>query len=104
MMLKLIELNREPLLSLCKKYAVEELYLFGSATNSSFDTVDSDLDFAVKFSEKIPVLGMADHFFGLINALEKLFDKKIDLVSIPALKNPIFIEELNSTKVQLYAA
>jgi len=103
-MLKLIEQKRESLLSLCKKYAVEELYLFGSATNSSFNSTKSDLDFAVKFSEKIPVLDMADHFFGLITALESLFDRKVDLVSIPALKNPVFIEELNSTKVQLYAA
>ncbi len=100
----MIELNREPLLALCKKYAVDELYLFGSATTSSFDVTKSDLDFAVKFSEKVPVIDMADHFFGPINGLEKLFGKKIDLVSIPALKNPIFIEELNSTKVQLYAA
>ena len=103
-MLKLIEQNRDALLSLCKKYAVKELYLFGSATNSSFDTTSSDLDFAVRFSAEIPVLDMADYFFGLVNALEKLFDKKVDLVSIPALKNPVFIEELNSTKVQLYAA
>lgn len=103
-MLKLIEQNREPLLLLCKEFAVDELYVFGSATNSSFDITKSDLDFAVKFSKSIPVIDMADHFFGLINALEKLFGKKVDLVSIPALKNPIFIEELNSTKVQLYAA
>jgi predicted nucleotidyltransferase len=103
-MLKLIELNREPLLLLCKEFAVDELYLFGSSTNSSFDTTKSDLDFAVKFSQNIPVIDMADYFFGFTKALEKLFGKRVDLVSIPALKNPIFIEELNSTKVQLYAA
>ncbi|MCF8277238.1 MAG: nucleotidyltransferase domain-containing protein [Flavobacteriales bacterium] len=103
-MLKLIEQNRESLLILCKKYDVVELYLFGSATGQSFDSTKSDLDFAVKFSAHVPVVDMADHFFGLISALENLFNKKVDLVSIPALKNPIFIEELNSTKVQLYAA
>ncbi len=100
----MIEQNRESLLILCEKYKVEELYLFGSATGSNFNTTESDLDFAVRFSTEIPVLDMAEYFFGLVNALESLFGRKVDLVSIPALKNPVFIEELNATKVQLYAA
>ena len=103
-MLELIEQNRESLLLLCENYKVEELYLFGSATGGNFNTAESDLDFAVRFSTEIPVLDMAEYFFGLVNALESLFGRKVDLVSIPALKNPVFIEELNATKVQLYAA
>lgn len=103
-MLELIKQNEDRLKTLCAKYDVAELYLFGSAANSSFNDATSDIDFAVRFSEDVPVLDMADHFFGLMSSLETLFGRKVDLVSIPALKNPVFIDELNSTKVQLYAA
>lgn len=77
--------------------------MFGSVTGDSFNQM-SDIDFAVRFSDQIPVEDMADHFFGLNESLESIFNRRVDLVSIPALKNPIFIEELNTTKVQLYAA
>lgn len=99
----LIYKHQKELTRLCKQYQVEELYVFGSATGDSFNQL-SDIDFAVRFSDKIPVEDMADYFFGFSGALESTFKRKIDLVSIPALKNPVFIEELNTTKVQLYAA
>lgn len=104
MMLEIIRHSEKDILSLCKQFGVTELYLFGSAASSSFNPAKSDLDFAVRFSNDVPVEDMADHFFGLSEALENLFDRKVDLVSIPALKNPVFIDELNATKVQLYAA
>lgn len=103
-MLHCVESKREELNALCRKFQVEELYLFGSASKNSYNPDSSDLDFAVRFSSEIPVLDMAEHFFGLISSLENLFESKIDLVSIPALKNPVFIRELDNTKVRLYAA
>jgi predicted nucleotidyltransferase len=36
--------------------------------------------------------------------LEALLDRNIDLVSVKSLKNPILIEEINRSKVELYAA
>jgi len=48
--------------------------------------------------------GAADRWFGLQEALEALFQRKIDLVSIKAAKNPYFLQVANRHKVQLYAA
>ena len=103
-MIALIDNNRTAITALCKKHRVLELYIFGSATKKKFDAEKSDIDFAVIFDSNIPVLDMADHYFGLIDGLEKLLDRPIDLVSIKAIKNRIFKEELERTMIPLYAA
>jgi hypothetical protein len=64
----------------------------------------SDIDFLVQFSEEINVLDYADNYFTLLEKLEKLTGKKIDLVSKKSLKNPILIQEIEQTKIDLYAA
>ena len=46
-----VDLKREQLQQLCKKFNVKELYLFGSATTDNFSE-DSDLDFLVKFDRQ----------------------------------------------------
>lgn len=86
--------------SLCFKHNVESIHLFGSqATN--FYTENSDVDLLVKFSDSIDVLDYADNYFELLEKLETLFNKKIDLVSERSLKNPILIGEINRTKIPL---
>ncbi len=79
------------------------MYLFGSAAKGNF-TKDSDLDFLVQFSDKVGVLDYADNFFSLVEALEALFERRVDLLTISSLKNPILKEEIEKTKVMLYAA
>jgi len=102
-MIKVIEENIEKLRSICKANNVSELYLFGSAISGEF-TQDSDLDFAVLFFENLSPLEHGDAFFSLKDDLEKLFDREIDLLSYRVVKNPIFKEELDKTKIALYAA
>jgi predicted nucleotidyltransferase len=65
---------------------------------------NSDIDFLVQFSEEIEVLDYADNYFSFLEKLENLMGKKIDLVSKKSLKNPILIEEIDRSKVDLYAA
>ena len=65
---------------------------------------NSDIDFLVKFSNKINVLDYADNYFSVHEKLEKLIGKKVDLVSVKSLKNPILISEINNSKIELYAA
>ena len=100
---KVIEENIEELSFICKSNKVAELYLFGSAASGKF-TDNSDLDFAVLFSESLSPLEHGDAFFSLKEDLEKLFGCEIDLLSYRVVKNPIFKEELDKTKVVLYAA
>ena len=103
-MISLIEDNREALKDMCVKYRVRRLELFGSAlTNKNFDTKHSDLDFLVEF---LPLKQgeYADTYFGLLEAMENLFSRHVDLVMIRAITNPYFLEAINKNRKVLYAA
>ena len=102
-MLELIEKHRPQIAELCRKHDVKRLELFGSAATDAFNPASSDLDFFVEFlSYDGPKI--ADQWFGLQEDLEKLFDRKVDLTSLRAAKNPFFLQVANRHKVTLYAA
>ena len=71
--------KREQVAAICREYHVRRLALFGSALGDDFDPVHSDLDFVVEF-ELLPEGTYADTYFGLIEALERLFQRHVDLV------------------------
>ena len=56
------------------------------------------------FSNEIDMLDYADNYFEFLKQLEILTGKKVDLVSKKSLKNPILIDEIERSKVELYAA
>lgn len=88
---------------LCRQYRVRRLELFGSAAAGDFRPGESDLDFLVEF-EPLPAGAYADTYFGLLEALERLFATKVDLVVASAIKNPYFRRSVDQTKALLYAA
>jgi predicted nucleotidyltransferase len=88
-MLNLIEERRAGLDHLCRHHHVSRLELFGSAVSGEFDAEASDLDFLVEFQPLAPG-DRADADFGLSLGLEDLFARKIDLVTIRAIRNPWF--------------
>ena len=98
----LIEKHIGQLQDICRKNAVAELYMFGSALRDEFSE-RSDLDFAYVLKDGMSPIEYGDAFFGLMEDLENLFNRKIDLVSYRAVKNPIFKQELDKTKKTLYA-
>lgn len=102
-MTKLIEDRLQDIIVLCKMHGVNSIALFGSAANNTMNE-NSDIDFLVQFSDDIEVLDYADNYFSLLEKLEKLMGKRIDLVSKKSLKNPILIEEIDRSKQDLYAA
>ncbi|TNE81304.1 MAG: nucleotidyltransferase domain-containing protein [Bacteroidetes bacterium] len=102
-MLKLVEDKLEDIIALCKEHNVVSIALFGSASDDRMHSA-SDIDFLVQFSEDIAVIDYPDNYFSLLEQLEKLMGYKIDLVSLKSLKNPILLEEINQSKVVLYAA
>ncbi|MCE7053377.1 nucleotidyltransferase domain-containing protein [Algoriphagus sp. AGSA1] len=102
-MIDLIEHKRKELNAICRRHAVTNIYLFGSAVKGSYKT-SSDLDFAVLLSEKLSPLEHGSGFFNLKASLEDLFQREIDLVSYRVVKIPVFKEELDKTKIELYAA
>jgi predicted nucleotidyltransferase len=89
--------------ALCRKYGVLRLEAFGSMVRGDFDPATSDIDLLVLF-QKSPERDAADRFFGLLEELEKLFGRKVDLVDIAAARNPYFIAEARRHRMSLYAA
>jgi uncharacterized protein len=103
-MIALIEEHRGPLLQLCWRYRVQRLEVFGSAAaDKAFDPETSDLDFLVEFQPLQPG-EYADAYFGLLEELEALFQRRVDLVMTRAIKNPYFLEKVNQSRTVLYAA
>lgn len=88
---------------LCKRFNVQRLDLFGSASRGGFDPDQSDLDFLVDF-QPVAVDDYADTYFGLLEALEELFDRAVDLVERSAIKNPYFLEAVETTRTPVYEA
>ena len=102
-MIELIENNKQEIFNLCRQHKVDRLFLFGSAARNQMNS-SSDLDLLVEFSDSIEILDYADNYFDLKFSLEKILKIEIDLVSVKSLKNKILIEEINNSKVELYAA
>ncbi len=88
---------------LCRRFSVRRLALFGSAATGRGLTEASDLDFVVEF-EPLPPGAYADTYFGLLEALQQLFDRQVDLVVESAIKNPYFLEAVEATRMPLYEA
>lgn len=101
-MIKLIEDNKAKLHELCERYDVKTMHLFGSAAEGDF-MGSSDIDLLITFKD-ISAEKYADNYFELHETLEKLFQRKVDLVTARSLSNPIFIERVEKTKQPLYAA
>src|SRR5687768_14216703 len=102
-MLPLLEQHRDALFTLCQTFAVKRLELFGSASDGRFDPARSDLDFIVEFHPS-STFGVADQYFGLLEGLEDLFERKIDLLELPAVRNPYLLRGINASRTLLYAA
>ncbi len=98
-----IGLKREQIAELCRRHRVRRLALFGSAVGEDFDPERSDLDFLVEF-EPLPPGTYADTYFDLLEALQQLFGRPVDLVDDSAIKNPYFRESVERSQALLYAA
>ena len=93
----------DDIITLCKEHKVKTISLFGSAARNTM-TPESDVDFLVQFSEEIDVLDYADNYFSFIEGLEHITGRKIDLLSLKSIKNPVLKEEIDRSKIDLYAA
>jgi hypothetical protein len=102
-MVAIIDAQRSELEALCRKHRVRRLEVFGSAADGTFDPARSDIDFLVDF---LP-LGRGEYFdeyFDLMAALERLFERRIDLVDLECLRNPYFIQGVNRARKIVYEA
>ena len=99
----IIETRRAELAALCRRFHVRRLEVFGSATTGDFDPSRSDVDFLVEFEPMTPE-SYADAYFGILSELEDLLERRIDLVSARAIRNPYFAAGVDATRHTIYAA
>jgi predicted nucleotidyltransferase len=85
----LIEDKREELERICRRRHVRRVELFGSAAGPAFDPASSDLDFVVTFDD-LPISSYADAYLGLLEDLQGLFRRRVDLVVESSIRNPYF--------------
>lgn len=98
--MKLIEMNMDKIIALCRKYKVAKLWVFGSILTDRFND-DSDVDFSVIFNyDQIPDLFIV--FFDFIDELQHLLGRRVDMIDETAIRNQIFRNELNKTKRLIY--
>ena len=94
----------DELKGLCLRYRVSRLELFGSAATGQRHPAESDLDFVVEFQGAALAEGYADAYFGLLEEMEQLFGRPVDLVVRSAIKNPYFLQSVEETMTSIYEA
>lgn len=100
--MKLIELNLQRIIELCRKHKVRSLAVFGSILTDRFND-DSDVDLLVDFEPQDPDrFDYVTNFLDLQDSLEALLKRKVDLVIGSALRNRFFINNVNRTKQVIY--
>src|ERR1700678_2837554 len=96
-----IEEKRGQIAELCRRYRVKRLALFGSALRDDFDSQRSDFDFLVEF-EPLPPGTYAKTYFDLIQGLEQVLQRRVDLVEFDSIRNPYFRQEIESNQEMVY--
>ncbi len=99
----IIETKRAEVGEICRRFHVRRLDVFGSAARDDFDPARSDVDFLVEFEPDHP-LGGLQAYFGLKDALEELFGRKVDLVAPGRIKNPYLRRSIERSREPLYGA
>ena len=100
--MKLIELNLQRILDLCRKHKVKTLAVFGSILTDRFND-QSDVDLLVNFdTTDHENWDYVSNYFDFQEALEKVLGRKVDLVVEKGLKNKYFIQNVNRTKHLIY--
>jgi len=85
---------------LCKTNKVKSLFAFGSVTRDDFNET-SDIDLIVDFDENDP-FKYTDLYFNLKSKLESILKRQIDLLEERGIRNPLFKQQVDSTKELIY--
>jgi uncharacterized protein len=99
-LIDLVAEKRNEIVALCKQYDVRKLDLFGSAAKGTFKADSSDLDCVVDLREY--ERGFAKRYFAFCDALEALFGRSVDVITVRQIQNPYFRAEVNATREPVY--
>ncbi len=87
---------------LCACHGVARLELTGSAARDDFDPRSSDIDLLVEFLPGTNLSALA--FIEFADALEEIFGRRVDLIELSAVKNPILRAAFLRDRIPFYAA
>ena len=100
MMNRILQQNMSQIHLACQQMQVKNLYAFGSVLTPEFRE-NSDVDFIVEFSPMQPE-DYADRYFDLCDALERMLNRKVDLITEASIRNPFFKKEVEQTRQIIY--
>ncbi|MDZ4167894.1 MAG: helix-turn-helix domain-containing protein [Coriobacteriia bacterium] len=100
--LLLLRRHRAEIVDACRRHHVRRLDVFGSVLRDDF-TPTSDIDFLVEF-EPVEASGFDHPYWALSDELEAILGRCVDVVMVNAVTNPYLADELERTRVALYAA
>ena len=98
---KTIKSKLREFLDICESCRVSRMYAFGSSITDDFDKVASDIDLLVEVDENDPV-ERGEKLMELWDQLENFFERKVDLLTEPSIKNPFLKKSIDETKVLIY--
>jgi predicted nucleotidyltransferase len=93
--------HQRQLVSLCERYGVLKLDIFGSAARGDFNSADSDLDFVALFADRTNP-NYVDRYLDFAEALEALFGRSVDLVTERSLRSPMFRRAVDCDRETIY--
>ena len=101
-MIELKQYGNELITTLKENAAVKKFYLFGSALTAQFDENSSDIDVLVETEDNISPEEKGIFLITLWDDLEKLFNRKVDLLTESSLRNPFLAQEIEKTRKLIY--
>jgi len=96
-----IENKIDKLNALCNKYGVNKVFVFGSIAKGNFNSKTSDIDLIVELKD-LPPIEKGENLMNLWTDLERLFARKVDLLTTLNIKNPYLKNEIENSKFLIY--
>jgi len=96
-----VTLPQKKIEDFCIKWKISEMALFGSVLSDEFQP-DSDVDVLVSFTDD-DGWGLFD-FVDMIDELQAIFGRKVDLVEKDSLRNPFRRQAILDNNEVIYAA
>jgi len=95
-----VAIDQEQIAEFCRKWQVTELALFGSVLRDDFGP-ESDVDVLVTFAPEAPwsLFDLVD----MVDELEAMLGRKVDLVESAGLRNPIRRRAILSSREVIHA-
>lgn len=84
-----------------KENKVKRAFAFGSVCTDQFND-QSDIDLLIAFEDDLDPITYGENYFNIIDKLEAILHRHVDLVTERTLRNPYFIKVMERTKTPIY--